>query len=100
MKNAIFIVFLLIPTLIFTQSRSFKNSGIDNYKYFVVEDTGPQKNLKSIVLERLKNYNLIDINDNFPKDLEENPDLALYINLVYSSWPNYDVKFMLLNRSV
>jgi len=96
MKNTIFIVFLLIPTLIFTQSRSFKNSGIDNYKYFVVEDTGPQKNLKSIVLERLKNYNLIDINDNFPKDLEENPDLALYINLVYSSWPNYDVKFMLL----
>ena len=98
MKNIYLFLLLLAPILIFSQSRTLKNSGIDNYKYFVVEDTGPQKNLKSIVLERLKNYNLIDINDTFPKDLEENPDLALYISLVYSSWPNYDVKFMLLKE--
>ena len=99
MKKLILLLLLIIPFFIFSQSRILRNSGIDNYKYFVVEDIGTQKNLKKILLDNLKNYNVLENNDTFPADLEDNPDLALYINLLYTTWPNYDVKFMLLKSN-
>jgi len=99
MKKLILLLLLIIPFFIFSQSRILRNSGIDNYKYFVVEDIGTQKNLKKILLDNLKNYNVLENNDTFPADLEDNPDLALYVNLLYTTWPNYDVKFMLLKSN-
>ena len=56
------------------------DSSIDNYKYFVVKRT-TYKNSKKIILKELKRsgYNVLDINDEFPDELEQNPDLALYV---------------------
>lgn len=72
---------MVFPLIGFCQSKSFKNSGIDNYKYFVVETT-TYKNSRKIIIKELKKsgYNVLDVNDKYPKDLEQNPDLALYIS--------------------
>ena len=72
---------MVFPLIGFCQSKSFKNSGIDNYKYFVVETTS-YNNSKKIILRELKRtgYNVLDVNDEFPDDLEQNPDLALYVS--------------------
>ena len=75
------LLLLVFPLIGFCQSKSFKNSGIDNYKYFVVETT-TYKNSRKIIIKELKKsgYNVLDVNDKYPKDLEQNPDLALYIS--------------------
>jgi S1-C subfamily serine protease len=75
------LLLLVIPLIGFCQSKSFKNSGIDNYKYFVVETT-TYKNSRKIIIKELKKsgYNVLDVNDEYPEDLEQNPDLALYIS--------------------
>lgn len=72
---------MLLPVIGICQIKSFKNSGIDNYKYFVVETT-TYKDSKKIILRVLKKagYNVLDVNDVFPDDLEQNPNLALYIS--------------------
>ena len=75
------LLLLVFPLIGFCQSKSFKNSGIDNYKYFVVETTS-YNNSKKIILRELKRtgYNVLDVNDEFPNELEQNPDLALYVS--------------------
>ena len=80
MKKLLFLL-LVFPLIGVCQSRSFKNSGIDNYKYFVVETTTYPKNKKVIFNELKKSgYNVLDVNDIFPEDLKQNPDLALYVS--------------------
>ena len=81
MKNFFVIFFLFITSIGNSQVKSFKNSGIDNYKYFVVETTS-YKNSKKILMRELKKsgYNVLDVNDKFPEDLENNPNLALYVS--------------------
>lgn len=101
MKKLTILVMLLLPCLIFSQSRSFKNSGIDNYKYFVVEST-TYKNSKKIILKELKKsgYNVLDVNSAFPDELENNPDLALYVNSQEScGYSNCEATFQLLTNN-
>jgi len=77
------LLLLVFPLIGFCQSKSFKNSGIDNYKYFVVETTSFKSSRKIIIKELKKSgYNVLDVNAKYPKDLEQNPDLALYISSV------------------
>ena len=95
MKKLLLII-ILIPIISVCQSKSFKNSGINNYKYFVVETTSSKLNAKTI-LRYLKEsgYNALDVNDEFPDDLEQNPDLALYASISTSNYSG-DVYFYLL----
>lgn len=80
MKNILNFLILFFTISLYSQ-QSFRNSGIDGYKYIIVEQT-TYKNSKKILLKELKKagYIVFDINDRFPKDLEENPNLALYIS--------------------
>ncbi|MDA9017901.1 hypothetical protein N9H40_00105, partial [bacterium] len=78
MKKILLILILLLPVIGICQTKSFENSTIDHYKYFVVETT-TYKNSKKIILRELKKagYNVLDVNNVFPKDLKNNPNLAL-----------------------
>ena len=81
MKKILLILIMLLPAIGISQTKSFKNSAIDNYKYFVVETT-TYNNSKKIILRELKKagYNVLDVNDVFPEDLKNNPNLALYVS--------------------
>ena len=90
------LLLLVLPLIGFCQSKSFKRSGIDNYKYFVVETTS-YENSKKIILRELKRagYNTLDVNDDFPDDLEQNPDLALYVSSEEACGYTCDANFYL-----
>jgi len=85
MKKILLILILLLPVIGICQTKSFENSTIDHYKYFVVETT-TYKNSKKIILRELKKagYNVLDVNNVFPKDLKNNPNLALYVSSIES----------------
>ena len=79
MKKLIY--FLLIFFSFLNYGQTLRGSGIDAYKYLVIEDV-TYKNTKKILLKELAKagYNVIDANKSFPKELEDNPFLALYVS--------------------
>ncbi len=79
MKNLIYYLLIFFSSLNYGQT--LRGSGIDAYKYLVIEDV-TYKNTKKILLRELAKagYNVIDANKSFPKELEDNPFLALYVS--------------------
>jgi len=80
-KRLLIVLFCLFFTPLFSFSQSLSNSKINAYKYIVVKKTNYTSSRKKILRELKKaGYNVLDINDKFPLDLEENPGLALYVS--------------------
>lgn len=96
MKKSLLLLIMLLPVIGICQTKSFKNSAIDNYKYFVVETT-TYNNSKKIILRELKKagYNVLDVNDVFPEDLKNNPNLALYVSSQESCGTTCEATFYL-----
>ena len=78
MKKLILLL-LFIPLVSFGQS--LRDTGIDFYKYLVIEQTN-YPNTRNTLLKELgkAGYNVIDITKEFPSDLDQNPNLALYVS--------------------
>jgi len=76
------ILFLINLSL---QAQSLRGLSLNSYKYLVVE-FATWNATKNKIIKELNNYgfNVIDSDDNFPSDLEENPSLALYVSSVES----------------
>ena len=97
-----FLFSLLFITEAFSQSQSLKDSGIDQYKYIIVEET-TYKNSRKILLKELKKtgYNVVDINDSFPKDLSDNLSLGVKIISVEECPNNCSAKvYLLTNQNI
>lgn len=78
-KTLITLILFLIN--IGLQAQSIRGLSLNSYKYLVVEYAtwGITKNK---LIKEFNNYgfNVIDSDDNFPSDLEENPSLAIYVS--------------------
>ena len=83
-----FLLFLLfVPFICFSQS--VRNIQIDTYKYIVVDEIIGKHSgeIRRFYVKNLKKggYNVVNLKnplktyESYPKDLEENPNLALYL---------------------
>ena len=83
------ILSFLIVFSSFTYSQSIRSVNIDSYKYIVIDEVSGAKLKESrrFLVKNLQKagYNVVNLikplktYDRFPKDLEENPNLGLYL---------------------
>ena len=86
MKKLI-LLFIFIPFV--SLGQSLRNIDIDTYKYIVIDEIIGKHSgeIRRFYVKNLKKggYNIVNLkkplktHDSFPEDLEENPDLALYL---------------------
>lgn len=87
MKKIFLSVLILFTT--FSYSQSLRSVNIDSYKYIVIDEVSGGKigETRRFLVKNLQKagYNVINLNnplknyDKFPEDLEENPNLGIYL---------------------
>lgn len=102
------IVFFLIVFSSFSYSQSLRSIDIDSYKYIVIDEVsgGKLKETRRFLVKNLQKagYNVVNLNnplrtyDNFPKDLEDNPNLGLYLTFnTEARFSSYETLMILYN---
>lgn len=107
MKFFITLIALVISQNLFSQY--VRSIEIDTYKYIVIDEIGGKHSgeMRRFLTKNLKSsgYNVVNLkeplktHDAFPKDLKENPDLALYLIAKEDNSLCYNVVTNLINAS-
>ena len=106
MKKIFLSVLILFTT--FSYSQSLRSINIDSYKYIVVDEVsgGKMKETRRFIVKNLQKagYNVVNLNnplktyDKFPEDLEDNPNLGLYLTFnTEAKFSSYETLMILYN---
>lgn len=106
MRKIILCFFIVFSS--FSYSQSLRSLNIDSYKYIVIDEVsgGKLKEARRFLVKNLQKagYNVVNLNnplktyDKLPKDLEDNPNLGLYLTFnTEAKFSSYETLMILYN---
>ena len=106
MRKIILCFFIVFSS--FSYSQSLRSLDIDSYKYIVIDEVsgGKLKEARRFLVKNLQKagYNVVNLNnplktyDKLPKDLEDNPNLGLYLTFnTEAKFSSYETLMILYN---
>lgn len=106
MRKIILCFFIVFSS--FSYSQSLRSLDIDSYKYIVIDEVsgGKLKEARRFLVKNLQKagYNVVNLNnplktyDKLPEDLEDNPNLGLYLTFnTEAKFSSYETLMILYN---
>lgn len=106
MRKIILCFFIVFSS--FSYSQSLRSLNIDSYKYIVIDEVsgGKLKEARRFLVKNLQKagYNVVNLNnplktyDKLPEDLEDNPNLGLYLTFnTEAKFSSYETLMILYN---